>query len=176
MIVPFHSWPFTYGIGLLGGASVLNGIWCNLACRRMLHLGSHAIRTSFILSSLPPLLMTVAGHSTLVALDLLENKMRCLTCVEVRAAVVQACCGVLYPFLSIPVFSLYLAKANYTYRVPDFKNAKELMKLWWLVSKSSKHIYLLLVVNITLAAVIAQQQASLIEKVNANINIRQYSK
>ncbi|XP_063243632.1 uncharacterized protein LOC134542945 [Bacillus rossius redtenbacheri] len=124
-------WPFTYGLGALGGCTALSSIYINNYYRRRLKLQAFGRIASYFPTVMVPSMMTSFLHQMNVSNDILLHKGGCPVCLEVRGAVIQVLMGSVYPLILAPASSFLLASRYGTYRLPSLTHDfREVMKVY----------------------------------------------
>lgn len=113
------SWPFTWGYGVLLGATALSGSYINQKYRQLFKLGNTGKITSFLpIVAVPPFLALLC-HQGLVTKKILIGEFPCHICATVKSGTIQAVTGCVYPLLTATIYTAVLAKNYTTYPLPS---------------------------------------------------------
>ncbi|XP_067008174.1 uncharacterized protein [Anabrus simplex] len=124
-------WPFKFGVGILGGSSVLSAVYINNHYRKKLKLHNFGKFSSFIPSVVLPVVMSSIFHTQFITNDIIIGKTLCPVCVELRAAGIQSLFSTVYPCIMAPFAAASFATRYYTYKVPSLlHNPKAALQLW----------------------------------------------
>ena len=157
-------WPFSYGIGILGGASALSGIFINNFCRRQLGLMHFArLGTYFPTVALPVVLSTVFHH-LLVTNKILVGDFPCTVCAATRSGAIQSATGALYPMVLGPLMCIANARKYHTYHIPSVRDTAEVLPFLRRILPRPGILMALVLVNYGLGMVITDRETLLFAK------------
>ncbi|KAL5005523.1 hypothetical protein ScPMuIL_018979 [Solemya velum] len=151
-------WPFTYGLGMLGGLAALNGFLITTHYRRVFKLASYARLTTYAPTVLIPALTSALFHPLIVTHDILLGRLNCPLCIGTRSGSLQMALGGVYPLLLGAPLCIAQAKKHYTYAVPSLSQRKDLIQMMRTTAPVTTAIALLILANFVLGMVIASKE------------------
>ncbi|XP_035735463.1 uncharacterized protein LOC118447525 [Vespa mandarinia] len=120
-------WPFSYGLGFLGGVAALSGIYINMRIRKSLKLRNFGTAASVITTSLCPGSLVIVAQLQMITEKTFFPLPTCPLCVEMRSIVVQSCGAVIYPMVLSPIVNFLIAKRDGRFRIPYYTNWREVI-------------------------------------------------
>ncbi|KAK2577297.1 hypothetical protein KPH14_003431 [Odynerus spinipes] len=121
-------WPFIQGIGFLGGAAALSGMYINFKIRKAMKMPDFGKVASTLTSSLCPGVMVCVMQIKYVTEKLFLPNDSCPICIELRSVVVQNANAIAYPLILSSITNFMLSIRGQTHRIPHYKSVRELSR------------------------------------------------
>lgn len=154
-------WPYTHGLGFLGGIAALSGIFINLKFRKSMKFGSVGGFATLMTTSICPGITASVLQMRFVSEKTFLPSKTCPLCLELRSIGVQNACAIVYPIILVPVSNFMIALRAQTHRIPYYKNWKDLLLYCkYLYKPIVPAIILCSAVNSVAASFILRQQIS----------------
>ena len=157
-------WPFSYGIGILGGASALTGIYINNFCRRQLGLMRIARLSTYFPTVALPVVISTLFHNILVTNKILVGEFPCTVCAATRSGTIQSLAGALYPIVLGPMVCIANARKYNTYYIPGIRDAAEVLPFLRRIMPGPSVLLGLILVNFAVGMAISERETLLFAK------------
>lgn len=161
-----HSemWPFSWGLGMLGGASALTGAFVNNFCRRKLGLMNFARTATYFPTVALPVVLGTFFHKVMVTDRILVGDSPCTVCAATRSGAIQSLSSGVYPMILGPLVCVAMARKYHTYPVPNLKNWQEVLPFLRKTAPVTGVGLFLMLANFALGMAIAERETYLFAK------------
>ncbi|KAK7090359.1 uncharacterized protein [Littorina saxatilis] len=159
-----EMWPFTWGVGVLGGTTALTGTYINNYCRGKLGLMTFGRISTFAPTVAIPVMLSTLFHSFLVSNKILIGEFPCTVCAAVRSGAIQSGFGALYPLLLGPLICVANARKYHTYHVPGLSEKGEILPFLRRVMPSPGAMLGMVLLNFGIGMALAERETLLFAK------------
>lgn len=160
----YQMWPFTWGVGILGGTAAVSGIYVNNYLRRQLGLMHLARLGTYAPTVILPVVLATTFHKFLITDRILVGDFPCTVCAGVQSGSIQAAAGVLYPLILGPLVCVASARKYYTYYVPGLSERAAMLPFLRRILPKSGILLGITLLNFGIAMAITERETMLFAK------------
>lgn len=159
-----EMWPFSWGVGLLGGTAALSGTLINSICRQRLGLMSLSRLATFAPTVALPVILSTFFHHVLITNRILVGNFPCTVCAALRSGSFQSAAGGLYPMVLGPLVCTVVARKYHTYHIPSLHDTAQILPFLRRIMPGSGTLLAILLVNFGLGMAISERETLLFAK------------
>lgn len=157
-------WPFSWGVGILGGAAALSGVYINTYCRRQLGLMNLARMGTYAPTVVLPVVLATTLHRFLITDKVLTGDFPCTVCAAIRSGSIQATTAALYPMILGPLVCIANARKYGTYWVPALSERGAFLPFLQTIMPKTPVLLGISLVNFIVALAITERETMLFAK------------
>ncbi|KAL8595973.1 hypothetical protein ACOMHN_018285 [Nucella lapillus] len=159
-----QMWPFSWGIGILGGGATLSGILVNNVCRQRLGLQHFGRLATFGPTVVLPVILTTLFHQFIITNRILVGDFPCTVCAAIRSGSLQSAAGGLYPMVLGPLTCVVIARKYHTYYVPGIRETGQILPFMRRIMPGPGVLLAILLANFGLGMAMAERETLLFAK------------
>ncbi|XP_046812941.1 uncharacterized protein LOC124421611 [Vespa crabro] len=165
-------WPFSYGLGFLGGVAALSGVYINMRIRKSLKLRNFGTAASAVTMSICPGSLVIVAQLQMVTEKTFLPFPTCPLCVEMRSIVIQNCGAIIYPLVLSPIVNFLIAKRDGRFRMPYYTNWKEIIYFCMNLFKPiAPSLLTIAAINAVAASIIVYKQFKCISYIQKTLSV-----
>ncbi|XP_076454329.1 transmembrane protein 126-like [Babylonia areolata] len=159
-----QMWPFSWGLGILGGSAAVSGIIINNICRQRLGLLSLGRLSTFTPTVALPVVLTSFFHHFLITNRILVGDFPCTVCAAIRSGSLQSMAGGLYPMVLGPMMCVVIARKYHTDYVPALRETAQILPFVRRIMPGAGTLLAILLVNFGVGMAISERETLLFAK------------